>query len=299
MHETGGRSVRATKKHESIEALLAFHQETKPKPLIQRLAREKVAYAKALGWEGPPFCPKILASIFDIKCKEVHHDIDGDGRILPYPDGKLWIEYRSGVLPERQRFTIFHELAHTLFPDLCSFLPRHHSPIKRFKDPEKEFEALCDMGAAEMLFPHDDFTRDLLDHGSLGFEAIHSLRKRYEGSIDATTHRLVDFAADVPCVAGFFTDKKRIHTGRGPLWLQYSKQNKAFKGYLAPGTTPPWNSVVLDCYRKSLETTLAVKETWWINGKPRSWLVQAGRLPVFADPNYPKVVALFLPSSYC
>src|SRR6185437_15156974 len=105
------------------------------------------AYAKALGWNGPAFCPKVFAGIFGIRCKEVNYEIGGEGRILPYADRKLWIEYRSQRLPERQRFTIFHEFAHTLFPDFCKFLPHHYSGGKA-KDPEKEFENLCDIAAS-------------------------------------------------------------------------------------------------------------------------------------------------------
>ncbi len=298
MHDTGGRSAGASKNHESIDALLAFHKERKPKPLIQRLAREKVAYAKARGWEGPPYCPKILASMFGIKCKEVHHDIGGDGRILPYPDGKLWIEYQNNVFPERQRFTIFHELAHTLFPDFCEFLPRKHTPDKKLKDPEKAFEALCDAGAAEMLLPLEDFTGDLSSHGPLNFEVIHSLRKRYEASVHATTHRFVDLINGIPCSAAFFNDQRQPSFGAGSLWVQYSRKSKEFSSYLLPGTTPPQGSVVLQCYRTSLETSPPTKETWWIKGQPRTWLVQATKLPAFADPNASKVVALFFPSSY-
>jgi hypothetical protein len=47
------------------------------------------------------------------------------------------------------------------------------------------------------------------------------------------------------------------------------------------------------------ETTVAVKETWWIKGAPRSRLVQAAKLPtVEEDAHYPKVVALLFPSGY-
>jgi hypothetical protein len=299
MHNTGGRTrAGAPKKHESVEALLAFHNERKPKPLIQRLARERVAYAKSMGWFGPPYCPKILASILGIRCRLVQHDIGGDGRILPYRDGKLWIEYRDNPFPERQRFTIFHELAHTLFPDFCHFLPKHHKPGVKLKDPEQEFESLCDAGAAEMLLPLEDFTTDLAGHDIFNFKAIHSLRKRYEASIDATTHRFIDLVDVVPCAAAFFTDQRQASFGPGHLWVQYSKKSTEFKSYLAPGTTPPRNSVVFECFRTGLETTQSAKETWWINGSPRTWLVQATKLPAFANPNYAKVLALFFPSSY-
>ncbi len=298
MHNTGGQKAGVAKHHESIEALLASHKERKAKPLIQRLARAQVANAKACGWQGPPFCPKIFASLFDIRCKEVHHDIGGDGRILPYPDGKLWIEYRSNAFPERQRFTIFHELAHTLFPDFCEFLPRRHRPDAKLKDLEKEFESLCDAGAAEMLLPFEDFTADLAGHGKFDFDVIHSLRRRYEASIDATTHRFVELVDGISCAAAFFTDQKQPPYRNNCLSVQYSKKSDEFKGYLTPGTTPPSDSVVLQCYRTPLETTQPAKETWWINGKPRTYLVQATKLPAFSDPNYAKVVALFLPSSY-
>jgi len=122
-----GREV-SSNVHKSIEALLAAHPEEKnPETIIRCLAREKVAYAKKHHWAGPPYCPREFVSIFGIKCKEVEHDIDGEGRILLSRAKKLEIEYRKGRMPERQRFTIFHEFAHTLFPDYCEFIPQHHS----------------------------------------------------------------------------------------------------------------------------------------------------------------------------
>jgi Zn-dependent peptidase ImmA (M78 family) len=296
----GTRGSVSKKRHESVKALLAAHLgETNPKKIIRRLAREKIAYAKACGWSGPPFCPKQLASIFGIRCKEVQHDIRGDGRILQYPTGKIWIEYHTNRIPERQRFTIFHEFAHTLFPDYCQFLPHHHNEVAALSDDEKEFETLCDVAAAEMLLPVDEFKMDLNSFDLLGFEAIHDLRKRYVASIDATTYRLIELTDSVPCAAIFLVDRKGTHAGRGPLWVKNCSKNSQFKYYFRPGTSPPPNSVIVHCYRNGVQTTDPVKETWWINGQPRTWLVQATKLPEMPHlPEYPKIVTLIFPSSY-
>ncbi len=250
-------------------------------------------------WAGPPFCPKEFTSFFGIKCKAVDHEIDGDGRILLCPKKKLRIEYRSKSLPERQRFTIFHEFAHTLFPDYCEFLPLHQSPQKNPPNIVRKFERLCDLGAAEMLLPVDDFTSDFQKLDWLGFESIHKLRERYHASIDATIYRLADLVTSVGFAAIFLTDQKGTNAGYGPLWVKHLGKNTLFKGYIPAGVIPPPNSVVTKCYRNNLETTDAVKETWWIGGKPRSWLVQASKLPIVSeDATYPKVVALFFPTSY-
>ena len=288
-------------KHESVRALLSqYPGETNPKKLIRRLAREKIAYAKAHGWNGPPFSPKIFASIFDIRCREVDFDIGGEGRILPHPSGRPVIEYRKGRLHERQRFTIFHEFAHTLFPDFCEYRRSlNHASPKKPSDPEKEFENLCDVAAAEMLLPHEDFHDDLTKLKKLSFDAVHHLRQRYEASIDATTHRLVELADTVPCTAVFLTDQQGDHSGRGPLWVKYSCYNSLFKGYIQPGVLPPQNSVALECFSGGKELTNSSRETWWINGKPRTWLAQAVKLPdVPENPDYAKVVVLLFPSGY-
>jgi len=289
-----------SKRHESVGALLAAHPgENDPKKIIRRLAREKIAYAKSHGWSGPPFCPKELTSIFGIRCKEVHHDIGGEGRILKHPTGKIWIEYHSDRIPERKRFTIFHEFAHTLFPDYCDFLPHHQNADKKAEDDEKEFEYLCDLAAAEMLFPAENFSADLKSLNRLGFEAVHALRKKYVASIDATTYRLIELADSVPCAAIFLVDQKGDHPGRGPLWVRNCSKNPLFKSYLPPGVSPPANSIVVHCYKNGVETTAQIKETWWINNQPRTWLVQATKLPAMPHfPEYPKIVALLFPSSY-
>jgi hypothetical protein len=283
--------------HQSIEALLAAYPgESDPQELIRKLARKKVAYAKQAGWTGPPYCPKELASIFGIRCKEVDHEIDGDGRILLCPNGKLRIEYRSKRLFERQRFTIFHEFAHTLFPDYCDFLPLHQSSPKNKHDPERAFENLCDVAATEMLFPFDDFYGDLKKLERIKFSAIHDLRGRYQASIDATIHRLIEVEDTVGCAAVFLTDQKGKFSEPGPLWVKYCKVSSQFRGFIWPGTPPPANSIAFHCYQNDTTTDEFVRETWTSRGKSRTWAVQAAKLPLILEsPDYSKVVMLLFP----
>ncbi len=288
-----------TAQHPSILALLEAHPgESDPKAIIRKLAREKVAYAKQNWWTGPAFDPHFFVSIFGIRTREIDYDIDGEGRILCERNQRLTIEYLKKRLPERQRFTIFHEFAHTLFPDYCKFVPYNHAPNSRQSEPEKKFENLCDVAAAEMLMPLEDFTRDAQNAGPLSITAVHELRKLYQASIDATAHRLVELS-NISCAAAFLGGVESESKNGNLLPVNYLIRSTSFKCYMPRGTNINPKSIAVKCLQEDLECTDPIKETWWINGKPRSWLVQAARLPIIQDnPYYPKVLVLLLPTSY-
>ena len=206
---------------------------------------------------------------------------------------------RSGRLTGRQRFTVFAFFAHTLFPDYCEFLPAHHGSPKAVQDPERKFEYLCDVAAAEMLLPAEDFLGDIRGLQWLGFETIHTLRQRYAASIDATVYRLIELADHIQCAAVFLTDQRAGSEGGGPLWVKNASRNSLFKSFIPAGTSIPTFSVAVECLRNGVETSNPVKETWWVAGNPRTWLVQATKLPVIPEnPEYPKVVALLFPTGY-
>src|SRR5258708_17669516 len=169
-------------------------------------------------------------------------------------------------MPERQRFTIFHEFGHTLFPDYCEFVTHHQASENQLTTEEKEFEYLCDVAAAEMLLPFEEFSYDLSQQSAACFDAIHYLRRRYVASIDATTYRLVDFETRVPCAAVFLTDQKKNFTSSGPLWVNHSSHGSLFNTFIRPGTTPPATSIALQCFRDGTETTGQVHETWTVDG---------------------------------
>lgn len=282
--------------HSSIAALLKeYPGKSNPKEIIRGLARKRVAHAKVHQWHGPPFCPKQFASIFGIRCREVAHDIGGDGRILLQRDGKPLIEYRKQSMVERQRFTIFHEFAHTLFPDFGTLVPHHHTPGVLMTPEEKEFEYLCDVAAAEMLMPVDDFEKDLQKHPAGQVGTVHALRQLYQASVDATIHRLIDFEGRLPCAAVFLTDQRGKFEGAGPLWVKYSAIGKNFGTFIWPGTTAPEGSVALQCYNSGIDIPGQKQETWLVRGNEMRCMVQAIKLPAIPEaPDYAKVVALLV-----
>lgn len=288
---------RVKDRHPSVQALLSHFNEKLPKPLIRRLAQEKVSQAKKMGWSGPAFCPLKLCSFFGIRCFEVQHNIDGDGRILLGANGRPRIEFATGRMKERQVFTIFHEFAHTLFPDYCEFLPLNHNG-NHIDPEEKEFEGLCDVAAAEMLFPVEEFTADLKSLSRLHFPELLRIQERYRGSLDATCYRMADLASSVPLTFAFMTDQRGQFSGTGPLWVRHSSGNKLFKGYITPGVRPPKDSVAKTCYFEEMQSVGPSKETWWLNGSPRSFMAEAVRLPKVNNPDYPKIVVILLPLSY-
>ena len=280
--------------HPSISKLLTDHpDETDPVEIIRKLARYRVAYAKRFGWSGPSFCPILLSSLANVECVEVDHDIGGDGRIILDRQGEPIIEYRSGYPKERQRFTIFHEFAHLLFPDYCKFVPHHHNASEIESEEHRQFENLCDVAAGEMMMPVENFQADISGASRIDADFVCRISERYLASIDATIARLADLGSSAPFLAAFMTDQQGKHSGTGPLWVRYIKKSNRFRGFIWPGSCPPPNSIALDCLRQK-RNIASKRETWMVKGQPRTFNVEAIKLPeVLSQPNYPKVVVLF------
>src|ERR1700746_455940 len=89
--------------------------EDDPVGLIERKAREIVLRARDAGWEGPPFNPLAIAKLLNISA-EANADVI-DARTISDEKG-LRIQFNPTQPRERLRFSIAHEIAHTLFPDI-------------------------------------------------------------------------------------------------------------------------------------------------------------------------------------
>jgi hypothetical protein len=143
---------------------------------------------------------------------------------------------------ERQRFTVLHEVAH-MYMDMPS---KHGNALSvdmllRYTNKPRE-EILCDIFAAECLFPRQLFLRDLHRH-SPSMRAIQTLAGEYEASLAATGSRFAAYAKE-PC-AWVLADESRVrYVSRSPLmrdtafWIQIGLEvpKKTVLGRLIAGT---------------------------------------------------------------
>jgi len=278
------------KEHPSITALMdeALSGE-KPIDVIRRKCRAMVGRACVLGWTGPPFDPEILASVNGILVEETESPLDGEGSLF-VRDGKVVIQCLKGIIRERQRFTICHELAHTCFPDAFEFIRRR---LKVDEEAHKRFEHLCDVGAGELLMPYREFAARL-DNDCPSIPLLQNLAADFLASPDATAKRIVDLTHD-SCAAVFLTDdafdEYREWTNRGRvMWMWKSN---SFRGFFPRGTLLPGYSICNDLLKAEIESPAFHRETWYVNNQPRTVYVQPLKLPsVVSHSVYPKVLCL-------
>jgi hypothetical protein len=139
----------------------------------------------------PPVSHEIIASMRDITRIEVS-DLPWAG-CLVRDGGRFVIRLRAADTRGRQRFTAFHEVKHTYMPGFalapqfrCN--PTTPPDIARARDPGPE--ALCDLGAVELLLPRKYFMKDL-DGNPPTLTLASRLASRYDASMEATARRIV------------------------------------------------------------------------------------------------------------
>lgn len=168
------------------QSVIRFAQGEDPVALIERKARNLALGAIDAGWNGPPFNPLALADILKIPT-EARSDI-ADARTVPVGKSTFRLEYNPLRPRGRLRFSIAHEIAHTLFPD-CADAVRHRGVTEPGAGDEWQLEALCNLGAAELLMPSGSFTQ--LAGEALSIENVLKLRKDFDVSVEACLIRLI------------------------------------------------------------------------------------------------------------
>ncbi len=261
--------------HPSIQALLAEALPAEDaRAVIRRKAQAIVARHRSL-WKGPPFCPFTLADLEGIIVEKAPCDIRSDGRI--FSKGKqVYIQFADDQCHERVRFTICHEIAHTLFPD-CFTRERRRSPAEQ---AEWEFENLCNVAAAEFLFPIEEFNSDI-GRSQLSADQIEKLAARYEASIDATARRYITICKMPACIL-FAQYREPVGKAVVSLFTQYAVPNEGFPQKFFKGFKINSKSVANNAL-KAQQPLGAKRENWMVAGKWCSFRVEAIPLPKFAS----------------
>ena len=172
--------------HPSARLLL---NEGDPERVIVDRARRLVFEAIEAGWSGPPFDPIRLADMRNIVVT-ANPDVV-DARTSVGPSGGLLLEFNPNQPRGRRRYSIAHEIAHALFPDVGERV-RFRAAENHERDDDWQLETLCNLAAAELLMPVGSLPPDAAV--APGIDAILALRSAFDVSVEAITLRLVRLA---------------------------------------------------------------------------------------------------------
>jgi hypothetical protein len=139
----------------------------------------------------PPVSHEIIASMRDI-AEIAEGDIPWAGCLVPGPAG-LRMTLRRQDPAGKKRFTAFHEVKHTFMPGFAAVAQYRCDPATPPDEtPMRDLgiETLCDVGAAELLFPRAAFQADIAGNGAT-VQLVEDLANHYDASLEATARRLV------------------------------------------------------------------------------------------------------------
>jgi O-acetyl-ADP-ribose deacetylase (regulator of RNase III) len=238
-------------------------------------ARRVVFQALESGWQGPPFDPIKLAELLGIQTQP-NADVF-DARTVPLGANRYRIEFNPDRPHRRTRYSIFHEIAHTLFPD-CAEMIRNRGVHNASRRDEWQLETLCNVAAAEFLLP----TGALKEHGTLqpSVDTVLDLREKYEASAEAALLRICRLTSE-PGLA--FSAHKDATTGR--YVVDYTTATAGGAWRLQPGWSLPLHTAAAEC--TAIGYTAKQNETWAPLGPIR--LECVGIAP-FPRDIYPRVI---------
>ena len=287
MSVSGGSDARS---ETSIRALLAAEGLKDPVAAIRSRARKVVSQADKLAWKGPPFEVKELASLRGLAVTTSTQLLSvQDACVMP---GQIIINGNKPRL--RQRYSIAHEIAHTLFPDYEATI-RAAKRLFRSELDHSDLEELCQIAAAEFLFPLKPF-REALRINPPSIATTFLLADLFDASVEATARRLIDASDDEIVVLLFrprrltpITDSdrsrsERYHEPRLPLGVTYfGASAKLDTVWLPFGCTAPKGSAAERAWKRvSLARgKIVVYKTVdaWTMLDDREWSSEAATLP--------------------
>src|ERR1051325_6689515 len=270
-------------RHKSIRSLVRAAGGGTAEDIIRAKARECIAWAKAHGGTGPPFRPLELVSLLGIKYKSATHLFTVEAQLTPLPGRQRLLEFNPDRAEGRRNYSICHEVVHTFFDD-CYEMVHQRKANRATYDPEREVEFLCQIGAAELLMPPEDFRRDL-NTVDLSLRSTPMLMKRYAASREAILRRMIALAP-APAAVVFLSRRQspvQERSSRGDpenppprFRICYTVRTDDFPLYLPHHKSVPDSSCV--CQASGVDEVVSQQEQWDIAGFG-DWLVEAMVLP--------------------
>jgi Zn-dependent peptidase ImmA (M78 family) len=112
----------------------------------------------------------------------------------------------------RARFTLAHEIAHTLVDEFAH--SKVDAPLANLKPKgARPLESLCDEIAAEILFPYQMFL-DAIEAEDAGIDGVLRLARLFDGSVMATANRVGHLTREPVQVISWFADGNNLKAGQ-------------------------------------------------------------------------------------
>lgn len=180
--------------HPHVRAVMEEMGEADPERAVRAKAQQVVRQYVEMFREEPPFNMEAMASLRGLQVTQEAPKHSPDSEIAPENGGVVLRVNRNRPFV-RQRFSIGHEIGHTLFPEY-ELAVRCRKPSERdWADESDQVESLCDVAASEILFPSPWFD-DAVAGLPVGASALCDLAFRFQASPEATLRRFTDVCRD-------------------------------------------------------------------------------------------------------
>ena len=263
------------------ESVLLMADGKDPVLAMLSIARDVVINAMDRGWDGPPFDPVALARLLEIDIRP--SDGVRDARLVPLDDGSLRIEFNPNRPHARIRYSVAHEVAHALFPD-CAKHIHHRARYHELRNDEWQLEALCNIGASELLMPVNAFPGLTADEATA--IRLLELQREFQVSVEALAMRVVRINADA--CAMFCASRTESGPNEGRYKLDYVVPSPSWSGSLGSGQLLPPDTALTNC--TAIGFTDSAYEQW--DSGQQLFSVQAIGVPPYPGSVFPRVVGI-------
>ena len=208
-----------------------------PLETIVNKTRQLVLEAMDNGWGGPPYDPIQLAKLRAISV--IPNEDIPDARIIP-SSGNPEIEFNPNRSHARIRFSLAHEIAHTLFPDYKKSIHNRSGKLKRPDD--WQIELLCNVSAAEILMPFGPTSG--IQEIPIKMDNIIAIRNRYDVSTEAVLLRMIKITTQPVTL---FSAAKTKDAKDAPYRVEYVVHSHTSSLPIHAGLEIPSDRVLSEC----------------------------------------------------
>lgn len=261
--------------------MLALSRGRDPIEAITAEARNLVFHALELGWKGPPYDPFALADLLGIMTQPTPEVLDA--RTVSLPGNRFKIEFNPERPLRRVRYSIFHEIAHTRFPD-CAETIRNRGVHNAARADDWQLETLCNIAAAEFLLPTGTLGQASNLRPTVDF--VLALSERFEASAEAALLRVRRLTSEPAMAFGCHRDR-----ASGRYAVDYAAATAGAKWSLSSGSVLPPGTAAAEC--TAIGFTAKQTEHWPRFGEVR---VECIGVAPFPRDIFPRVIGFVRPS---